>query len=428
MTNRNRRSFITTTAVAATAGLAGCVSEVRESLPFQSGDSDNGGNDDDDDGNNEDGETEADELDHLPGETVENFDDLDGWVSLLDGGELEAATDDPYAGSQSARLTADEGTEFAGIYSTFSGGLDLSEQNLSFAVKYANREQLHLTVELFAPDSNSVHSFTRTLVGPADRWVRVDLGTTGLDSHTDRSSVQEIRIAARRRGGEDGAIECEIDDIRSVSRPDRGKVMLLFDSTLESHHSEALEPMQEHDFAGVEAVIPDAVGETDRLTYGSLQELHDAGWEMIARPQTGSQRLPDFEADEQERAIEQTKSYLESRGFDDGAEHFVVPGNILGSNTIDAVREHHEQAFRYGGSPNALPLTDPHNIGVFPGSEGDVTKQYVDYAAEHSQLAVLRFEELGDDGMEIDAFEDLLEHIDDQDIDVVTATELREDQ
>ncbi|MDJ1431851.1 hypothetical protein [Halostagnicola sp. A-GB9-2] len=427
MTNRNRRSFITTAAVAATAGLAGCATEVRESLPFQSDDSSDGGNDDDD-SDTEEGETEADELDHLPGETVEDFDDLDDWVSLLDGGELEAATDDPYAGSQSARLTAGEEGDYAGIYSTVSGGLDLDEQNLSLAVKFTDRQQLHLTVELFAPDSNSVHSFTRTLVGPADRWVRVDLGTTGLDSHTDLSSVQEIRIAARRRGGEDGSIECEIDDLRSVSRPDRGKVLLLFDGTLESHHTEALEPMQEHDFVGVEAVIPDAVGETDRLTYGLLQDLNDAGWEMIARPQTGSQRLPDFEADEQERAIEQTKSYLESRGFDDGAEHFVVPGNILGTNTIDAIREHHEQAFRYGGSPNALPLTDPHNISVFPGTEGDVTKQYVDYAAEHSQLAVLRFEELGDDGMELEAFEDLLEHIDDQDIDVVTATELREDR
>lgn len=422
MTKRNRRSFITTATVVATAGLAGCVSEVRESLPFGSDDSDTGG---DDDGTNEDDGSDGNQL---PGESIAEFEDLEQWEPMLENNELEANTDDPYAGSQSALLTTDESSDYAGIQQTITGGIDISDRNLSLAVKFTGRDQLHLTVNLLAPGSNSVHSLTRSLIGPADRWVRVDLGTTGVDSQTDLSSVHEIQIAARPRGGENGAIECQVDDLRSVSRPDTGKVMLLFDGTLESHRSEAFEPMQSHDFVGVESVIPDTVNSSGRLSYASLQELYDGGWEMVARPSTGSSRLPDYSSEEQQQMIEQTRSYLESRGFDDGAQHFVAPGNILGPNTMDIVREQHEQAFRYGGSPNALPLTDPHNIGVFPGNEGDVTREYVGYAAEYGQLAVLRFEEIGGDGMAVEEFEALLTHIEEQDVDVVTASDLLEVQ
>ncbi|KDE58018.1 hypothetical protein EL22_07770 [Halostagnicola sp. A56] len=420
MTKRNRRSFIAAAAVGATAGLAGCASEVRESLPFQTDDSETDGNGDEDDGGN------GDDDEQLPGESIADFEDIEQWEPMLENNELEAASDDSYAGSQSAKLTADESTEYAGIERTITGGLDLSGRNLSLAVKFTGREQLHLTVDLLAPGSNSVHSLTRSLIGPRDRWVRVDLGTTGVDSHTDLSSVHEIRIAARRRGGEDGAIECQVDDLRSVSRPEKGKVMLLFDGTLESHRSEAFEPMQEHDFVGVESVIPNTVNSSGRLSYSSLQELSEGGWEMLARPGTGSSRLPDYSAEEQRQMIGETQSYLESRGFEDGARHFVTPGNVLGPNTMDILREQHEQAFRYGGSPNALPLTDPHNVGVFPGTEGDVTREYVGYAAEYGQLAVLRFEQIGDGGMAVDEFEDLLAYIDEQNVEVVTASDLLE--
>ncbi|ELY42002.1 polysaccharide deacetylase family protein [Natronorubrum tibetense] len=417
MMNRNRRSFVTAVGTAGAIGLAGCLSTVREWR---------------DDGSEPTAEARSPEenggdgsLD-LPGETIEDFEDLDSWASMIDAGTLETETDDPYAGSQSARLRATEDTERAAVYQVRSDGVDLTARNLSLAVNFSGRDQLHLTLELHAPNSRNAYAMERTLTGPTDRWVRVDFGTSDVDGDPDLTDVREIRLTARRRGDQSGSIDCRIDDLRAVDRPETGKVMLLFDGTLESHYEHALEPMAAYDFAGVEAVIYEALGESDRLTIDQLEELDAAGWDMAARPRTGAQFLHDYSPAEQEGAIRRTKAFLENRGFEDGARHFVTPRNVLGPETIDLVREYHEQAFRYGGGPNALPLSDPHNVGVFSGSDGETTKRYIDRAAEYGQLAVLHFEHIGEDGLSTDDFEELLEHVDDADVEVVTASELLE--
>ncbi|WIV67430.1 polysaccharide deacetylase family protein [Natrialbaceae archaeon AArc-T1-2] len=423
MTTRNRRSFVSAVATTGTIGLAGCLSSVRE---WRGGDGEptetRSPSPEGDDGDNTTDDSER------PGEQIDAFETLDDWTAMIDAGDLEAETDDSYTGSQSARLRADEETEYAAIYRTITGGMDLTDANLSLAVNFAGRDQLTLTLELFAPNSRATHVMRRTLTGPTDRWVRVDFGTSRIDGQPDLADVREIRVTARRRGDLTGPIDCRIDDLRAVGRPGTGRVVLLFDGTLESHYTHAFDLMTEYGYAGVEAVIHEAVGETrnGRLTIDQLHELDDAGWDMASRPRTGAQFLYAYPPDEQETLIRRNKSFLESRGFEDGAKHFVTPRNVLGPNSIDFVREHHEQAFRFGGGPNAMPLTDPHNVGFFAGDGGDETKAYIDYAAEYGQLAVLHFEHIGADGTSERAFEDLLAYIDDRNVEVGTATDLLE--
>lgn len=420
MTYRNRRSFLTATAAAGTVGLAGCLSDAGnwggtdESLPEPE---------------SADSTTDVDYPEELPGEPLETFENVDGWVTMLDAGSLEPDGEDPYAGTQSAHLAADEDAAYAGIYRTVPEGEDLSEANLSLAVKYTGAEQLQFTLELFAPNARETYTLRRTLTGPEDRWVRVDFGTTNVEGQPDLTNVREIRLTVRRRG-DDGPIECWIDDLRTVERPERGTVLLLFDGTLESHHTTALEHLQAHDFAGVEAVIPEAVGESGRLTIDQLDELVDAGWDVAARPRTGARYLHEFSPEEQAGLIGRTAAWLEHYGFEDGADHFVTPRNVLSPTAADLVAETHEQAFRYGGGPNALPITDPHNLGFVSGAAGDETKMYVDYAAEYGQLAVLHFEQIGgeSEGLSEDEFRSLLEHIETSDVDVVTASDLLEDR
>ena len=417
MTHRNRRTFVTTIGTAGAVGLAGCLSSLR----------DGGAGGDDPAPSREDGGdgSETDGL-SLPGEPVDDFEALDDWAAMIDAGDLEASADDPYAGSQSARLTADENTEAAAIYRTVPDGLDLRDRTLSLAVSFTGRDQLRLALELFAPDGRHVRTMRRTLTGPTDRWVRVDFGTVGTEGEPDLSDVREIRLTARRRSDPSGPIDCRVDDLRAVDRPDRGSVMLLFDGTLESHYATALKYMDAFDFAGVEAVIPEALGESDRLSMAQLEALSDAGWETAARPRTGSRFLHEFPREQQEERIRRTKGFLESRGFAEGANNFVTPRNVLGPETLDLVRRYHETAFRFGGAPNGLPLTDAHNVGFFSGAAGETTRTYVDRAAEHGQLAVLHFERIGDDGLSESAFADLLAYVDAADVDVVTPSDLRE--
>ncbi|MFC6769221.1 hypothetical protein ACFQE6_30615, partial [Natrinema soli] len=144
---------MTTVAAAGTLSLSGCLSQLREWR--------GNGNSSNQSSSNEDS-TGSDRLSKLPGESIENFETLDKWNTLIDAGTLKAGTDDPYGGSQSAHLTASEGTEYAAIYKPFDGQ-DLSGKNLSLAVKFTGRQQLRLTIELFAPNSRNVHVLHRTL-------------------------------------------------------------------------------------------------------------------------------------------------------------------------------------------------------------------------------------------------------------------------
>lgn len=419
MTHRTRRSVVTAAATVGAAGLAGCLSD---GVVLRGDASDSLESDADPDPS-----TRGRDHGELPGEALETFEDLDGWVSMLDGGTLDADDEDPYAGTQSARLSADEDTAYAGIYTTSTDGLDLSEQSLSLAVRFTGRDQLELTLELFAPNARNAQARRRTLTGPEDRWVRVDFGTVGGRGDPDLTAVRELRLTVRRRGADSGPIECWIDDLRIAERPDRGRVLLLFDGTLESHHATALDRLADHGFAGVEAVIPEAVGETGRLTMEQLDDLVDAGWDVAARPRTGARFLHEYTPEEQEGMIRRTRSWLDHYGFEDGADHFVTPRNVLSTAAADLVAEYHEQAFRYGGAPNALPLTDPHNLGFVPGDEGAATTAAVDHAAANRQLTVLHFEHVGEAGLDEASFEAVLEHVAAQDVDVVTATELLED-
>ncbi|UTF54163.1 polysaccharide deacetylase family protein [Natronosalvus rutilus] len=432
MTYRNRRSFIRTAGTVGALGLAGCLSNDGGSSPSDSSDNETNSSDGSDTGNGNETESPQDnsngELDHLPGETLEDFESLDNWATLLDGGSIEATTDDPYAGSQSARLHAGENNESAGSSFMLPESMDLSNAAFSMAVKYSGREQLMITLEVLAPNARNKVALRRTLTGPVDRWVRVDFGTTNVDTSPDLTDVREFRVIAHRRGSNEGPIDFAIDDLRVTERPDQGSVLFLFDGTLESHHVNAFEHMESFGFAGVEAVIPEAVGETGRLTHDQMQDLEEAGWDMAARPRTGSRNINEFTREQQEGAMERTKKFLEHRGFEDGANYFVTPRNIMGPNTYDLVQDHYKVAFRYGGGPNGLPLTDPHNVGTFSGTAGSEVTRYIDYAAQYGQLAVIRFEEIGGaDGMSEDAFVDLLEYVDSTDVQVVTASELSGD-
>ncbi len=435
----NRRSFLTAAGSIGILSLAGCLSDVNApgdtdetEAPTQSGadpDGNSSANQNATGSENEsddepDSDEPTDELAHLPGETIVDFEDLESWIAMAGQGRITNEDGDVYAGTRSARITAEEGIDYAAAYRTYPDGLDVRGKNLSLAVKYTGREQFDLTLQLLAPNSRNVLSFRRTLTGPADSWQRVDLGVNAVDTQPDLGDVREIRILGRRRGSDDGDIEFLVDDLRAVDSPDQGAVMLLFDGTLESHHTTAFEITEEFGYPGVEAVIPEAVGEDGRLTIDAMGELDDAGWDMAARPRTGAQFLHEFSTEQQEGLIRRTKAYLENRGFEDGARHFVTPKNLIEAEAMEFVREYHDQAFRYGGAPNAIPATDPHNLGTFSGTAGDDTRHFVDMAAQYSQLAVLRFEEIGDDGFAKEDFRDLLEYIDERDVAVVTASDL----
>ena len=438
MTGKTRRHVLTTAGTLSALTLAGCVSgRVDEDLPFLGGDdapsevpTENG----DDQPPDTNGADDNDPTDHdeeeldLPGEAIDDFSDLDQWFPMVGQGNIEAATDEVYHGKQSARIRAEEGVDYAGVYREFHDPLDLTEQNLSLALQYVDQEMLDVTVQVRAPNSRNYLNHRRVLTGPSGHWMRIDLGANYEETQPLLDEVREIRIVGRRRGTESGPIEFVIDDLRAAPRPDSGAVVLLFDATLESHYTIGLEILEEYGFAGVESVTPETVGRSGRLTTDQLREMSEAEWDMIARPRVGGQDFTEYSVDRQEEMIRGTQTYLLNRGFEDGADHFFTPRNMIGPEGMELVREYHETGFRYGGAPNAMPVTDPHNLGHFTARDVDTTESFIDLAEQYHHVAIPRFEYLGDEGIDEATFRRILDHIDQADVDVITATELLTDE
>ncbi|MCO8247035.1 MULTISPECIES: polysaccharide deacetylase family protein [unclassified Haladaptatus] len=407
MTRQTRRTFLAT---AGAIGLAGCSSIVDKSqLPMN--------------GTGRNSRPKAATGPPVP--AASDFEKLSGWQAVSGQGTLSKSTDDPYRGSQCAHMVGSDATK-AGCISRTLSGTDLRGTNFSMAVKVENYDFAKILIELVAPDGDNAVQLKRTLVGPSDRWVRVNFGVTGVAGTPDLSSVSELRIVGRPvdTNARD-PIELFVDDLRTASRPDKGAVMFTFDDSHATHYR-AFEILQKYDFAGVEAVIPESIGHDGRLTTDQLSEMADGGWDMAAHPDVQAHSFPEYSPDDQAALLKRTQEYLQSHGFDDGARHLLVPKNQVGPNTFDLARKYYDSIYSFGGCPNAMPFENGDAIvSRVNGKDLDVTKRYVDYAAEYGQLVVPLFHAIGDGGEISESdLESLAQYVQGKDVDVITASDL----
>lgn len=376
--------------------------------------------------NTTDGNTTASGSDDgLPGSQFDGFENLDRWYVLNQRGSL-AGAGDAYKGPQSMHLKS--GGKYVGAFKAFSSPKDMSGKNLSLAVKVNKPQVWKLTVELLAPDRGNKVEMTRTMPGPVDTWVRMDMGVTREVRNPDLSSVQEIRIIARDRGN-NRPLDLFVDDLRLIDRPDQSYVMLSFDDVWKSHYTTALPMMQERGFKGVEGVVSDAVYGENRLDVGMMRKMRDAGWDMASRPRS-TQYLTELSPEEQRRKIERNKQFLDRKGFQDGARHFLTPSRRRGPKTMEIVREFHDTMFTFGGAPTGLPSTTRYNYSRINTANSPGVKQLIDLTAKYNQLLVCRTKDIGnaDGAISKKNFEAVLDYVKKADVKVVTASDLLEMQ
>ncbi|SIQ88701.1 Polysaccharide deacetylase [Haladaptatus litoreus] len=405
MTRQTRRAFVATVG---TLGFAGCSSLAENApLPIDTEDEQ---------------ETRRADKSTAPRKIADDFEDLSYWQAVERQGDLSKSTN-AYQGSQCAHVVGSGKTKEGHIIRSVSGA-DLRGTNFSMAVKSLNHDFFKIAIELHAPDGDHTVQLKRTLLGPKNRWVRVNFGVTGVKKGVDRSSVEKLRIVARPVDtNAKEPIEFLVDDLRTTSRPETGSVMFTFDDSHSSHYR-AYELMKKYGFSGVEGVIPESIGRDDRLTENQLATMADDGWDIAAHPNVQASYFSDYAPDEQERLMTKTRDFLRDSGFEDGARHLLVPKNVLGPETFDLAREHYDTVFSFGGGPNAMPLVqDDTIVSRVNGKNVAETKQFIDYASDYGQLVVPLFHEVGNDISERD-FESLLQYVETKDVNVVTASDL----
>lgn len=429
----NRRHFLAAVG-AGTFTLAGCtdtVGDLTGSGNGENGDEGGNGGNGDDEGGLLDGDDEQQAtppaIDH--GELISDFEeDIDEWFAL--DGELVPDEEMALTGGQSVRI--ENAGESAGIARSFPEGLDAEGHHLSLALQVENPRPARVTVRILAPGQADQLWGTRTVLSPYEGWLRMDVGYSGQRGEPFLDDIQEIQINLDVPGGDEEEIRFWVDDLRMTPAASQGYVMLTFDDGPASQFENAYPMLEERDMQGVAAVVPDSLNREGRLSIDELREMRDAGWDVSSHPEgTAFTELEDPDAIRAD--IESAHDYLDNRGFPDGARSMFVPYHNTNEEVVEITREYHELSSYFGGTPNAVPFTDPMHLSRVDMHDLEGFTEMIDIAAEHNQLAiglahgVVPEGEIDDDplaDMTIEELEELLDYIEESDVQVVTASDL----
>lgn len=410
------------------ATVAGCLDFLSDDESEEEGSDDSGGN-----GNeSENGEGETDGEDETNGEGIE-------WPAIDDGelledfegdlyqrsGDVSPAPDEARRGSQAAVVENEDGGE-AGLSVYFSDNLDLTESDVSVAVKPEAANRIY--VEFIAPGRSRRLTTVRVVPDEYTGWLRLDCGYEHKPAdEPDMSEVSAINILATN---DDRPVQMYIDDLRRTESVDNGKVILSFFGGFDSQYEIAAEMLEEREWTAAVAVNPEAIGAGDRMDVDQLQELQERGWDICSHP-APSTPLPEQPEDRQRRELEHAQELLERDGFEDGARHLFVPDDRMDQTTHEVVRDVHESAFLFGACTSTMPPTGRHMISHIwgPDLHGGV-RRHINLADQYNQLTVLRLPRIVDEDevegnrMTLEDFEHLVNHIEHRGLDVITPSDL----
>jgi peptidoglycan/xylan/chitin deacetylase (PgdA/CDA1 family) len=358
------------------------------------------------------------------GEPLDDFEDLLVWKTYE--GSLEAADGTAFAGSQSAGLVAAASDKRVWIYRRFDGGLDLAGRDLSLAVRLDRPASRSVVVQLLAPDRENQLLLSKGLWRSG--WTRHDLGPTAERGSPDLADGDEIRIQFRPPDGE--SCRAYVDSLRTTPRADRGAVVLTFDDNGRSQYETAFPILREYGFPGAVAVIPDLVGNEGHIPLDGMREMRAAGWEMASHPQR-DRSLRAMSTERKRTVLQETKRWLVDEGFGRGAQFVVWPYGQYDREALELAGDYHRLGFAGGDCPVGRSLTGPIGVSRVTGDDPAKAEAMIDRAARYNQLVVLTYHSVGnsdDDYISESEFEEVVAHLDEADVDVVTPSEVWADQ
>ncbi|SFC19351.1 Peptidoglycan/xylan/chitin deacetylase, PgdA/CDA1 family [Halobiforma haloterrestris] len=432
-TNATRRRFLALSGAAGLAGVAGCADRL-ESVTDSSDDAGNEATDDDPSAPAAlaDGvppiETEYDSRERYrqPGESLDDFGDLDAWEVVQGSGEADE--DVVFDGEQSFHLESDGRETIVAERSLEE--TDLTETDLSVAIRTTTPQ--NLTVNLRIVDqfgSARVHSLREvTYRTPDVGWFRASPGVFEEDEHEpamdhlDRLEIQVLHSMDEA--------EVWIDDLRRHEKPDEGYVVLTWDDGFRDYYETASPLHDEYGFRTVQAPVPrwTEQGRDGVMSVSELQERQDEGDQIVVHGT--HEPIHEYEDESTiERRLRQDKRWFVDNGFE-GANYIVFPHNSFDKTSLEhATGYHYCGGFNQAGNVNTTgvhgfdPLALPRTIG----HDLEISKRCVDLAAAHNQCTILNFHAFeADNTMSEDDYEQLLAHIDEADVEVITFDDLWE--
>ncbi|RQG95379.1 polysaccharide deacetylase family protein [Natrarchaeobius chitinivorans] len=431
----SRRRFLGLSSAAAVAGFAGCTDRVELETSSSGGNgtrNESTGDDETDVSALLDGvpelETEYDSRERYgqPGEALDAVEEFDDWEIVQGAGDADE--DVAFDGSQSLRLTVDE--DETGVASLELDDVDLTDRDLSFAIRTSTPQNLTVNVHVVDIFGNETISSLREITyrAPDVGWFRASPGVyerSEMDTAMDELDRIEFHVLHTM-----DEAEVWIDDVRIHDTPDQGYVMLVWDDGFRDYYETASPLHDEFGFQTVQAPVPrwTEEGRDGIMTVAELQERQDAGDQIVVHGTHEPIHEYDDE-DEIETRIRGDKYWFVENGFE-GANYIVYPHNSYDETSLEYFTDYHycggfnqagdvNTTSVYGFDPLALPRTIGHDL--------DISKRCVDLAEEHHQCTILNFHAFdAENTMPESDYETLLEHIDDADVEVITFDDLWE--
>lgn len=354
------------------------------------------------------------------GRTVDNFETLDHWT-VRKGGTAEADADHRFTGTTSLAYEGTGRTVVVGDYR--ADPLDLTDEDISLAAKFDEPIDTQPTFYVIgeAPDHNNQVLFGTPYDGnKAAGWQRFDLAPVDTDGDPDLTDIRELKLVVNP--SDDTTVKFNVDDLRAHPKPDRGKVIFRFDDSHECHYTDYFPVLQEHGYPGIEAVVKQSVGHSDRLSVQQLLEFQEAGWDLCNHT-TKHQNIRHLSDDELRRNIREMNDWFDQYGIEQGTDMHIYTFGAYDGQSLDVLSDHFKMAFGGGGATN-YSLTNPLTINSFNAESGiEDTKELLDRVASNRSLTVLMFH----DGYSRSEFREIVEHVANDDrLDVISGSDLKE--
>lgn len=357
-------------------------------------------------------------------ESAAIFRELDGW-EVWGKGDVALTEKTAAVGSQSVDMKVGRSDERCGIVRRFDHGVDLSEYDLSLAVRLEEPEtEEGVIVQYRAPNRDNLVQSVRYCRNAG--WLRLDHGPTEVRGTPDLTDVRELRIGMYRGTGATGRLG--VDSVRATRRRDHGAVVFTFDDNHITQYEKAFPLLQEFGYPGAVAVIPWIVDEDDRIGVDQLAEMHDAGWEMLSHPGQDVS-LTGMTRTEMRRSIVESKRWLRDHGFESGARFIAWPLGAYDEQSLAVAHEHHELGFSTATSPVGR-ITDPLLVPRVNAGNPENAKRMVDLAERFNQVCVLMYHQISRRERDIHCTEselrETLKHVDSADVDIFSVADLHE--
>jgi len=352
------------------------------------------------------------------GFSLVNFERLND-VTMISG-EVTPHTEDSAVGTQAAHFDSGQDNK---IIANITLDSDLSQHTLSLAIdELEGTENIQV---IFQNTDESDSLIGRVRVDGDGRFQRVDVAWQSKSKNATLSNPGNLQI----RSDSDKS-NFVIDDIRAIPQPelDKPRVCFTFDDSLTSHYTEAFPIMREYGYCGTVYTITGEIGSAGSLSLSEMNEMYDYGWEFASHT-VSHEPLTDQSYPEVESEIGNSKRWLRENGFRRGSNHFSPPYRSYDEEILDIAMDYY---YTSTGSQEAgcvgQRFASTGLLHRFHGDNKDNVKNIIEILVDEdipANLAILTYHALGkEDWISTSDFEEIVEHVAEHDIEVITVDEL----